>query len=110
MFTQDFFTENATHKQNCTSFNPNRVITYNVNNGKPFLNVSRSVAQITQFIKQQLHSYAPGRVEIYPRLSPLAPAGLRRSRDFSTIAHQVQLFQIICHSLCQISFFMLSNA
>ncbi|CDS64606.1 hypothetical protein SPS4_13161 [Salmonella enterica subsp. enterica serovar Pullorum] len=48
MFTQDFFTENATHKQNCTSFNPKPVITYNVNYGKPFLNVSRSVAQITR--------------------------------------------------------------
>ncbi|AHM78827.1 conserved hypothetical protein [Klebsiella pneumoniae] len=46
MFTQDFFTENATHKQNCTSFNPKRVITHYVNNGKPFLNVSRSFAQI----------------------------------------------------------------
>ncbi|ATF97666.1 hypothetical protein CO700_11720 [Citrobacter koseri] len=58
MFTQDFFTENATHKQNCTSFNPKRVITYNVNYGKPFLNVSRSVAQIQRDIKDQLHSYA----------------------------------------------------
>ncbi|PCQ91356.1 hypothetical protein CQA46_26380, partial [Escherichia coli] len=38
--------ENATHKQNCTSFNPKRVITHYVNNGKPFLNVSRSFAQI----------------------------------------------------------------
>ncbi|SAZ97339.1 conserved hypothetical protein [Klebsiella quasipneumoniae subsp. similipneumoniae] len=46
MFTQDFFTENATHKQNCTSFNPKGVITHYVNNGKPFLNVSRSFAQI----------------------------------------------------------------
>jgi hypothetical protein len=48
VFTQDFFTENATHRQNCTSFNPKRVITYNVNNGKPFLNMSRSVAQIIE--------------------------------------------------------------
>ncbi|CCK47055.1 unnamed protein product [Escherichia coli chi7122] len=47
MFTQDFFTENATHKQNCTSFNPKSVITYNVNYGKPFLNMSRSDAQIS---------------------------------------------------------------
>ncbi|ASG63251.1 hypothetical protein CEW81_10140 [Kluyvera genomosp. 3] len=46
MFTQNFFTDNAIHKQNCTSFNPKRVITYNVNNGKPFLNVTRSAAQI----------------------------------------------------------------
>ncbi|PSR46126.1 hypothetical protein C8256_13975 [Kluyvera genomosp. 2] len=46
MFTQNFFTDNAIHKQNCTSFNPKRVITYNVNNGKPFLNASRSAAQI----------------------------------------------------------------
>jgi hypothetical protein len=45
VFTQDFFTENATHKQNCTSFDPKRVITYNDNYGKPFLNVSRSAAQ-----------------------------------------------------------------
>jgi hypothetical protein len=30
VFTQDFFTENATHKQNCTSFDPKRVITHNV--------------------------------------------------------------------------------
>ncbi|OXU12583.1 hypothetical protein B9P84_07230 [Citrobacter braakii] len=86
MFTQDFFTENATHKQNCTSFNPKRVITYNVNNGKPFLNVSRSVAQIPSSIKQQLHSYAPGRVELYSRLSPQSPPDLRHSRDISTIA------------------------
>nr|EGT4357992.1 hypothetical protein [Cronobacter dublinensis] len=50
MFTQDFFTENATHKQNCTSFNPKLVITYNVNNGKPFLYAARSVAQIPQQI------------------------------------------------------------
>ncbi|ATX04918.1 hypothetical protein CU079_14130 [Citrobacter freundii] len=86
MFTQDFFTENATHKQNCTSFNPKRVITYNVNNGKPFLNVSRSVAQIPSFIKRQLHSYAPSREEIYSRASPLPPPGLRQRWDISTIA------------------------
>ncbi|AYL66407.1 hypothetical protein CUC50_10295 [Citrobacter werkmanii] len=86
MFTQDFFTENATHKQNCTSFNPKRVITYNVNNGKPFLNVSRSVAQILLFIKQPLHSYAPDRAELYSHFSPLAPSGLHRHRDISTIA------------------------
>jgi len=30
VFTQDFFTENATHKQNCTSFDPKRVITHYV--------------------------------------------------------------------------------
>ncbi|WP_233424167.1 hypothetical protein, partial [Pluralibacter gergoviae] len=47
MFTQNFFTDNATHKQNCTSFNPKRVITHNVYDRKPFLNMSRSVAQIT---------------------------------------------------------------
>ncbi|OPW99192.1 hypothetical protein BZK41_05920 [Citrobacter sp. A316] len=86
MFTQDFFTENATHKQNCTSFNPKRVITYNVNNGKPFLNVSRSVAQIPSLIKQQLHSYAPHRVVLYSRRSPYPPPGLHHSRDISTIA------------------------
>ncbi|ATX94528.1 hypothetical protein DN590_25360 [Citrobacter freundii] len=86
MFTQDFFTENATHKQNCTSFNPKRVITYNVNNGKPFLNVSRSVAQIPSFIKQQLHSYAPHREVLYSRRSPHPPSGLHHSRDISTIA------------------------
>ncbi|POT25010.1 hypothetical protein C3433_19650 [Citrobacter freundii] len=86
MFTQDFFTENATHKQNCTSFNPKRVITHNVNNGKPFLNVSRSVAQIPSVIKQQLHSYAPGRVELIYVSSHLSPSGLHHSRDISTIA------------------------
>ncbi|THE37539.1 hypothetical protein DJ535_14345 [Citrobacter murliniae] len=86
MFTQDFFTENATHKQNCTSFNPKRVITYNDNNGKPFLNVSRSVAQIQKFIKQRLHSYAPNRVRIYPYRPRPAPTGLRHCRDISTIA------------------------
>ncbi|PSS51258.1 hypothetical protein C6560_07100 [Enterobacter sp. FS01] len=58
MFTQDFFTENATHKQNCTSFDPNRVITHNLNNGKPFLNVSRSAAQIQGLICHNLHSNA----------------------------------------------------
>ncbi|ATM91940.1 hypothetical protein C0Q87_10090 [Klebsiella aerogenes] len=58
MFTQDFFTENATHKQNCTSFNPKRVITHNVNNGKPFLNVSRSFAQIIRKSFDRLHIYA----------------------------------------------------
>ncbi|RFU91168.1 hypothetical protein DZA29_14625 [Citrobacter gillenii] len=93
MFTQDFFTENATHKQNCTSFNPKRVITYNDNNGKPFLNVSRSVAQIPKFISRQLHSYAPDRVWIYSHRSRPAPAGIRSSRDMSTIAHLVRLFQ-----------------
>jgi len=46
VFTQDFFTENATHKQNCTSFDPQAVITYNVNIGKPFLYVYRSNAHI----------------------------------------------------------------
>ncbi|PAC10667.1 hypothetical protein CD006_16785 [Enterobacter sp. 10-1] len=59
MFTQDFFTENATHKQNCTSFNPKGVITYNVNNGKPFLNGSRSFAQNIRESFDQLHVYAP---------------------------------------------------
>ncbi|HBI09858.1 MAG TPA: hypothetical protein DDY57_06830 [Franconibacter pulveris] len=54
MFTQDFFTENATHKQNCTSFDPQVVITYNVNNGKPFLNVSRSNAHIQSQLTKRL--------------------------------------------------------
>jgi hypothetical protein len=58
VFTQDFFTENATHRQNCTSFNPKRVITYNVNNGKPFLNMSRSVAQIIELSGEPLRNYA----------------------------------------------------
>ncbi|EAA1313960.1 hypothetical protein DPO94_08365 [Salmonella enterica subsp. enterica serovar Emek] len=66
MFTQDFFTENATHKQNCTSFNPKPVITYNVNYGKPFLNVSRSVAQITRTFTNLQHVYATKLRKIYP--------------------------------------------
>ncbi|PWY11355.1 hypothetical protein DL345_17875 [Citrobacter koseri] len=86
MFTQDFFTENATHKQNCTSFNPKRVITYNVNYGKPFLNVSRSVAQIQRDIKDQLHSYAAQFPTIYSRFSRRLSTGLRPYSGFSTIA------------------------
>jgi len=54
VFTQDFFTENATHKQNCTSFDSQCVITYNMNYGKPFLNMSGSVAQFLQLRKQPL--------------------------------------------------------
>ncbi|POZ22178.1 hypothetical protein C3709_13140 [Lelliottia aquatilis] len=56
MFTQDFFTENATHKQNCTSFDPKRVITYNENYGKPFLNVSRSAAQTLMLLCYIMHN------------------------------------------------------
>ncbi|AUU90463.1 hypothetical protein CRX67_13825 [Enterobacteriaceae bacterium A-F18] len=58
MFTQDFFTENATHKQNCTSFDPKRVITHNVNYGKPFLKRPGSVAQILRLSIQPMHIYA----------------------------------------------------
>ncbi|QJT81226.1 hypothetical protein C0557_14645 [Kosakonia sp. MUSA4] len=58
MFTQDFFTENATHKQNCTSIDPKRVITQYVNYGKPFLNMSGSAAQILRLSKLLLHFYA----------------------------------------------------
>jgi hypothetical protein len=58
VFTQNFFTDNATHKQNCTSFNPKRVITYNVNNGKPFLDMSGSAAQIPKLNAYCLHIYA----------------------------------------------------
>ncbi|RIF50243.1 hypothetical protein UQ94_17785, partial [Shigella boydii] len=65
MFTQDFFTENATHKQNCTSFNPKSVITYNVNYGKPFLNMSRSDAQISIRLPLFLHTYATEYAPIY---------------------------------------------
>ncbi|AUS65764.1 hypothetical protein CXP54_09160 [Escherichia albertii] len=65
MFTQDFFTENATHKQNCTSFNPKTVITYNVNYGKPFLNMSRSAAQISIRLPLFLHIYATECISIY---------------------------------------------
>ncbi|MBX4644517.1 hypothetical protein DOD04_15985 [Klebsiella michiganensis] len=72
MFTQDFFTENATHKQNCTSFNPKRVITYYVNNGKPFLDGSRSLAQIIRESFDHLHIYATLLPLAYP--SPRAGA------------------------------------
>ncbi|ARU83227.1 hypothetical protein A8A57_21900 [Lelliottia amnigena] len=68
MFTQDFFTENATHKQNCTSFDPKRVITYNVNYGKPFLNVSRSAAQIPAKPHNFRHTYALATDVTSPRL------------------------------------------
>ncbi|PPY32384.1 hypothetical protein C3D68_02675 [Cronobacter sakazakii] len=72
MFTQDFFTENATHKQNCTSFNPKLVITHNVNNGKPFLYAARSAAQIPQqnamslTIKHRMGPRSPVRVNSPP--------------------------------------------
>jgi hypothetical protein len=62
VFTQNFFTENATHRQNCTSFNPKRVITYNDNNGKPFLNMFRSAAQILKLRVEYLNSYATFRI------------------------------------------------
>lgn len=45
VFTRNFFTEDATHKQNCTSFNPESVITYSLINGKLFLNSSWDEAQ-----------------------------------------------------------------
>ncbi|NDO80114.1 hypothetical protein CJP72_04795 [Citrobacter sp. NCU1] len=86
VFTQDFFTENATHKQNCTSFNPSRVITYNVKYGKPFLNVSRSVAQIPKVGKVQLHSYALNPLKIYFRRSASRLTNCAQDRRFSTIA------------------------
>ena len=60
-----FITENATHKQNCTSFNPKSVITYNVNYGKPFLNMSRSDAQISIRLPLFLHTYATEYAPIY---------------------------------------------
>ncbi|AWT17567.1 hypothetical protein DJ548_06225 [Klebsiella grimontii] len=75
MFTQDFFTENATHKQNCTSFNPKRVITYYVNNGKPFLDGSRSLAQIIRESFDRLHIYATLLAPTYPYRVLLAPPG-----------------------------------
>jgi len=86
VFTQDFFTENATHKQNCTSFNPKRVITYNVNYGKPFLNVSRSVAQISPVDTEYLHSYASILKPIYSHFLAEPLSDQLRSGDFSTIA------------------------
>ncbi|AUZ66685.1 hypothetical protein C2U53_24190 [Citrobacter sp. CFNIH10] len=86
MFTQDFFTENATHKQNCTSFNPKRVITYNVNYGKPFLNVSRSVAQISPVDTEYLHSYASILKPIYSRALAEPLPDPQRGGIFSTIA------------------------
>ncbi|PUV37047.1 hypothetical protein CDT98_05060 [Cronobacter sakazakii] len=86
MFTQDFFTENATHKQNCTSFNPKLVITHNVNNGKPFLYAARSVAQIPQqnamslTIKHRMGQRSPVRVT--------SPPGIwyKASMHFLTVA------------------------
>jgi len=75
VFTQDFFTENATHKQNCTSFNPKRVITYYVNNGKPFLDGSRSLAQIIRESFDRLHIYATLLALAYPYRALLAPPG-----------------------------------
>ncbi len=59
------YAENATHKQNCTSFNPKSVITYNVNYGKPFLNMSRSDAQISIRLPLFLHTYATEYAPIY---------------------------------------------
>lgn len=85
VFTQDFFTENATHKQNCTSFNPKRVITYYVNNGKPFLDGSRSLAQIIRESFDHLHIYATLLPLAYP--SPPALAPLRRPPAWEFIRH-----------------------
>lgn len=62
---QERLDEKATHKQNCTSFNPKSVITYNVNYGKPFLNMSRSDAQISIRLPLFLHTYATEYAPIY---------------------------------------------
>jgi len=48
VFTRNFFTEDAIHKQNCTSFDPRIVITYPQINGKAFLIDYRHAAQNLQ--------------------------------------------------------------
>jgi len=48
VFTRNFFTEDAIHKQNCTSFDPRIVITYPQINGKAFLIDRGRVAQNLQ--------------------------------------------------------------
>ncbi|HCH37983.1 MAG TPA: hypothetical protein DE191_00235 [Enterobacter sp.] len=82
MFTQDFFTENATHKQNCTSFDLNRVITYNLNNGKPFLKVSRSAAQIPRLTCHNLHSNARS---VYTRPKCCLPSRCQDKRCYQRL-------------------------
>ncbi|BFO29959.1 hypothetical protein KoxyNG13_004320 [Klebsiella pasteurii] len=95
MFTQDFFTENATHKQNCTSFNPKRVITYYVNNGKPFLDGSRSLAQIIRESFDRLHIYATLLALAYPYRALLAPP--RISSLAATYPSQLNNFSAPTH-------------